>query len=86
MRALPGEEVYIPNPKNKKKKHRKQTDPKLAAHAAGIKQITIRLAKYAEHDLSDAEILALLNDTRNQVLGLHITRKQLQQLKRKKRK
>jgi hypothetical protein len=82
MKALPVEEVFI-SPKNKKRSRKKTNDPRVGQHQAGLKLITLRLEKYAHHDLSDAEILALLNDTRSQVLGLHIARKQLERKHKK---
>lgn len=82
MKALPREEVLIKPPKHKKHNRNKSTDPKVALHQARLKQITIRLNKYAKHDLSDKEILELLDDTRSQVLGLHLARKNKKKKKR----
>lgn len=51
--------------------------PQLLKYQVALKKISRRLDNLASHDLPDNGVLELLEDTRTQVLSLHLARKQL---------
>lgn len=80
MKQLPLEETI---PSSKKGRHQQTGKrqlpgpPQLIKYQVALKDISRRLDRLAKHDLPDKGILDLLEDTRTQVLSLHLARQQL---------
>lgn len=94
MKQLPLEEL-LPSSHNltarNVKRHRGEKQqppghPQLIKYLMALKDISRRLDQLAKHDLPDKGILDLLEDTRTQVLSLHIARKQLSKKPKNKSK
>jgi len=83
MKALPVETPSAPG-RHPQRHGKKETNPRLVPLKIAIRKITSRLDAFADHDLPDDGILDLLQDTRAQVLNLHIARKELRRHKGKK--
>jgi len=58
--------------------------PELVKYQVALKKISRRLDRYADHELPDNGVLELLDETRAQVLSLHLARKQLERRGQKK--
>lgn len=93
MRQLPAED-FAPSQRKPKNTHSKSApnsagggqsrDRQKVLHLqVALKKLSRRLDNYALHDLSDSEILGLLQDTRTQVLSLRLARQQLKNDRRK---
>ncbi len=74
MKALPNEGQ---SPSKSSGRGRSNINPQLVRYTIAVKKVSRRLGQFADHDLDEKSILALLDDTRSQVLSLHIARKQL---------
>ncbi len=86
MRPLPFEESSSIKIKIQKK-HSPKPKNKLDNLKVEVKKISKRLNQYAESgNIKDREVMQLLQDTRNQVLSLHIQRKEIFKQSRKNKK
>jgi hypothetical protein len=75
MKALPveGNYPFAQNPQKRKN----QANPRLVKYKIAVKKLSKRLNEYADHELGERDILLLLQDTRSQVINLHVARQQL---------
>lgn len=86
MKPLPIEDYSSTKVKNKKK-HFPKPKNKLDNLKVKVKKISKRLNQYAESDnIKDSEVMKLLQDTRNQVLSLHIQRKEISKQNKKNKR
>ena len=87
MRSLPDEgqasqHKLLPN-KSRHTGHHGKTNNKLARYRVEVKKLSQRLNAYADGGFAaDVEVMRLLQDTRSQVLNLHIARKSLHKQKK----
>ncbi len=75
MKALPLEESS--SSAQNQQYRRNKTNPRLVKYKIAVKKLSRRLNQYADHELGESDILLLLQDTRSQVINLHIARQQL---------
>ncbi len=86
MKALPDEGRPSPHPSTNNRHSPQKNNHRLAHHRLEIKKISKRLNAYAEGtNIPTEEVLRLLQDTRSQVLSLHIARKALRKNSRQKK-
>lgn len=93
MRFLPQEEpAHLSSQSGHGNRHRATrhpgkrlpAHPELVKYQLALKKISQRLDRYADHELPEGGVLDLLEETRAQVLSLHLARKQLERRGNKK--